>query len=241
MRSCTRMRFEIRLWCARDKSSKSRSITQVPQGTSSLSCSRTWKTFDWMITRHSTTEDGEYVDSSSTYKQACGTLEVTLNLMANLVSGYRLNGQDAMLVTTNRDEAMQSEELSLLGFEHPIVKQLMERHRSVGAVDRGVSGRFANDNAEIGVLTFWHVHIHGSGGQYHQRVIPLGVDADGERSRNIERLVDELRELSESQTSVLSKPDRLRLVAVRLSRDAATRTCAQRAFARQRIVLLQDS
>ena len=74
-----------------------------------------------------------------------------------------LNGQDAMLVTTNRDEAMQSEDLSLLGLEHPIVKQLMEHHRSVGAVDRGVSGRFANDNTEIGVLTFWHVHIHGSG------------------------------------------------------------------------------
>ena len=122
------------------------------------------------------------------------------------------DGLEDALITTDRDEAMHSETLSLLGLEHSIVHTLMDQTRDLVPARRGVRGRIPNGEATKGVLTFWHVHIHGLGGQYQQRVVPLAVDDNGERSRGIERLADQLRALRESQSSGLPPSDRARLL-----------------------------
>jgi hypothetical protein len=67
-----------------------------------------------------------------------------------------------------------------------------------------------------GALTVWHVQVHGSGGQFHQRIVTLGVDEHGERSRDLERLDDSWHELQAARTSVFDAENRRRLVTTTL-------------------------
>jgi hypothetical protein len=117
-------------------------------------------------------------------------------------------------MTTDRDEAMRVEELSLLGLEHPIVDQLMRLSHELGPTKRGIAGVLPKTDDACGVLTFWHIHIHGPGGQYQQRIVPIGVDENRERSRAVERLAGRLRELQPS--AITSNPDRRKAIAERI-------------------------
>lgn len=99
-----------------------------------------------------------------------------------------INGENT-LVSTSRDEAKQSEELTLLGLEHPLVRELMDQHRSLSAEHRAIVGTLAGCDAE-GVASVWHVKIHGGGGHFLQRIVTIAVDAKGERSRLIEKQLE---------------------------------------------------
>lgn len=113
------------------------------------------------------------------------------------------------LVTFDRDDARENESLSLLGLEHPLVRHLLDRHRSLDSAQRAVVGRLPNGDS-TGVLTFWHVHIHGDG-QYRQQVLTLGIDSRSERSRAIERLAPQVRDLRLTDETVFTAHDRRRL------------------------------
>jgi len=52
-------------------------------------------------------------------------------------------------------------------------------------------------------LTVWHVQIHGGKGQSHQKVVMLGLNEQGERSRPVERLATILRDLAPAHESLL--------------------------------------
>jgi hypothetical protein len=123
----------------------------------------------------------------------------------------RWNGDPEWLITMDRDEAMNDERLTLLGLEHPLVRQLSERHRSLGAERRGLAGRLPDGSKLRGVMTVWHVQVHGSGGRYHQRIITLGIDENGQRSRELERLDERWNELEAARTGVFDAGDRHRL------------------------------
>jgi ERCC4-related helicase len=122
-------------------------------------------------------------------------------------------------MTTDRDEAVRNEELSLLGLEHPIVDHLMRLNRELDPSRRGVTGTLPQGDGEVkasGVLTFWHVHIHGPGGQYQQRVVPIGIDEAHERSRIIERMAPRLREMQPTQQLLTSDSQPRKAIADRI-------------------------
>ena len=119
-----------------------------------------------------------------------------------------LNGYSDLRMTTNRERAKETEELTLLGLEHPIIRELMERHRALPADERALVGSPPQPELPAGVVTFWHVEIHGAGGHFQQRVIPLAVDAEGERSRVLERQVDSLRRLSNGRVGIFDQSRR---------------------------------
>ena len=100
-----------------------------------------------------------------------------------------LDGSTVATMTRDREDAKSSEEVSLLGLEHPLVERLMAEHRALGASRRALIGHLPAARCENGaVVTFWRVEVHGGKRQYVQRVITLAADARGERLRSLERV-----------------------------------------------------
>ncbi len=92
-----------------------------------------------------------------------------------------LPGGQAHLFTTNRETARKNDDLGLLGLEHPLVRHLLAGSRELPASQRAVIGRFANLADGACFLSVWGVEIHGPDGYFRQAVIPLAVDANGQR------------------------------------------------------------
>jgi hypothetical protein len=109
-------------------------------------------------------------------------------------------------------EAKEIENLELLGLELPLARRLMDEHRRLGATDRALFCSVPSLADANGILTFWHIHVHGKGGQYRQQLIVLGLDQQGERSLPIERLADRVRDLLPAAEATWSQDIRLSLV-----------------------------
>ncbi|MEZ6152348.1 MAG: hypothetical protein R3C09_19785 [Pirellulaceae bacterium] len=103
---------------------------------------------------------------------------------------------------------MKTDDLSLLGLEHPVVEYLMRQSRELDPSKRGIVGKFTGREESIptGAITFWHIHVHGPGGQYQQRIVPIGIDGNGERSMVIERLTTHLREIQPHAFVISTSP-----------------------------------
>jgi hypothetical protein len=123
---------------------------------------------------------------------------------------FRPSGKDVFVLnrpnsepvrfTTDRDKALQEEELNLLGLEHPVVRQWLDAYTSVKPQDRALIGNIEGNGDETGLITIWLVVIHGKGGQVQQRIVRLGISEGGERSPYLERLSQELLRARPSQT-----------------------------------------
>jgi hypothetical protein len=123
---------------------------------------------------------------------------------------FRPSGKDVFVLnrpnseplrfTTDRDKALQEEELNLLGLEHPVVRQWLDAYTSVKPQDRALIGKIEGNRDETGLITIWLVVIHGKGGQVQQKVVRLGISEGGERSPYLERLSQELLRMRPSQT-----------------------------------------
>jgi hypothetical protein len=70
----------------------------------------------------------------------------------------------------------------------------------------------SGDTAIRGALSVWHVQIHGGKGQYHQRIVTIGINEQRERSRQIERLAEKLRDLAVSHEALFESGQRTELV-----------------------------
>jgi SNF2 family DNA or RNA helicase len=111
---------------------------------------------------------------------------------------FRLRGEEdyelilpqtvPLLFTTNRDRALQEDDLNLLGLEHSFVKAWLDYYTALSPESRALIGHIDGNNAEIGVLTIWQVVVHGKGGQIHQRIVRLGMTPEGDRSQLLERI-----------------------------------------------------
>jgi acetylglutamate kinase len=53
-------------------------------------------------------------------------------------------------------------------------------------------GNIEGNGTEKGLITIWLVVVHGGGGQLQQRIVRLGMNEEGFRSPNLERLSQEL-------------------------------------------------
>lgn len=136
----------------------------------------------------------------------------TIRSVGNASFEVSLKGESRFVLTTNRAQAKDSEDLTLLGLEHPLLRGLLDEHTRLDAGHRALAGHLVGNEDARGVLTIWRVEVHGGKGQFHRRVVTLGVNAAGERSRTVERIADKLRALRPSQSSLLSAAERVELV-----------------------------
>lgn len=100
--------------------------------------------------------------------------------------------KDPIVFSTNRERALEDENLNLLGLEHPVVKAWIEEYQALPPESRSLIGRVNDSGLESGILTIWLVVIHGKGGQFQQRIVRLGLTPAGERSPHLERLSKDL-------------------------------------------------
>jgi hypothetical protein len=106
---------------------------------------------------------------------------------------------EAIRFTTDRDKALQEEELNLLGLEHPEVRKWIDSYTSVKPEDRALIGNIEGNGAEDGLITIWLVVLHGKGGQVQQKIVRLGISSGGERSTQLERLSHKILQTTPSQ------------------------------------------
>jgi hypothetical protein len=130
-------------------------------------------------------------------------LVIFVQRAANLEGGdFRRQGEDvysltlpglaSINLTTNRDRAIQEENLDLLGLEHNVVRHWIDKYAGLRPEDRAFIGNIGDNGDEAGFITIWQVIIHGPGGQVHQRLLRLGMTPTGERSPYMERLSRDL-------------------------------------------------
>ncbi len=106
------------------------------------------------------------------------------------VTGGGGNGQPQATLTTQRDQSLVRQDVQLLGLDHPLVASLMERYRSLPPQEVGI--RVKSPDERKGVLSIWSVTTHGERGEIKTLVVPLAIDASGQRLPSWERQPDKL-------------------------------------------------
>jgi Helicase conserved C-terminal domain len=117
--------------------------------------------------------------------------------------------EPAFRITTDREAAKEDEQTSLLGLEHPVIKQLLDADRQLEASARALSASQGNNTK--GVLTVWHVSLQDAAQRFVQRVIPIGLDGQGKRNKAIEVLLPSLGNLSPATECIFTTAARTEL------------------------------
>jgi hypothetical protein len=126
------------------------------------------------------------------------------------------DSQTRLRITTSRDAAMQDEEVSLLGLEHPLVKRLLEEDRQLEADARAFITASPERGGERGVLTVWHVLLQDPSEHVIHKIAPIGLNYDGKRSNAIEQLANSLGDLFPGAVASFTQAQRQELVVTTL-------------------------
>jgi hypothetical protein len=121
------------------------------------------------------------------------------------------DGKSTVFITTDREAAKDDEQLSLLGLEHPLVKQFITEDCQLEGNKRAFVALSPRSDTN-GILTVWHVALQDANDRSVQKIIPLGLDSRGERSKQIEFLVNALERLQPGAKSVSDIDKRAQLV-----------------------------
>jgi len=94
-----------------------------------------------------------------------------------------------MTCTLDRDLAQNDESLELLGLDHPMVVDLMNRWRSVDPTELGATA--AIGTTQPSVLTLWLVQGFDRGADSMADLVAIAVDRDGKRIPSLEKRVND--------------------------------------------------
>ncbi len=97
------------------------------------------------------------------------------------------SNSDTFTFTTDRERALETDNLDLLGLEHPLVQQWRSEYSQLPPEQRALIGTFPNFKGNSGILTYWDVTIHTADGQTNKRTMPIGLTMTGERHPTLEQ------------------------------------------------------
>lgn len=112
-----------------------------------------------------------------------------------------------LLFTTDRTKALQRDDLHLLGLEHPVIKAWLNKYSSLLPEQRALIGNLEGNSEATGLVTVWHVTVQGKDGRITQRIVRLGISADGERAPYLERLAEDISRFHPSRSETRLPPD----------------------------------
>lgn len=94
---------------------------------------------------------------------------------------------EQMLFTLDRDEATNSEKLHLIGLDHPVISELMDKYRNLAPEHIG----FFSTELDVGdSVSIWEVRAaNNKGGNVHS-VMKLALDGNGNRLPNLEKQIE---------------------------------------------------
>ena len=119
------------------------------------------------------------------------------------------DNSELLRFTTDRDASIDSENIDLLGLDHPAVVQYMQRFRSLP--DEQIGIRVRSNDGRTGVLSIWHVTTQGERSETRNQMLTLAVDGEGQRIPSWEKQADRLFQLepavaeSEAQIDLLTE------------------------------------
>ncbi len=91
--------------------------------------------------------------------------------------------------TTDRDEANSSEQLQLIGLDHPFVENLLIRYRQLPAEEIGIAVKSSGNN---GILSIWEIETHNDKGHDVHSILKFPVDKDGNRLPIMEKQTEDI-------------------------------------------------
>lgn len=91
--------------------------------------------------------------------------------------------------TTDRDEANNSEQLQLIGLDHPFVEDLLIRFRQLAAEEIGIAVKSSGNN---GILSIWEIETHNDKGHDVHSILKFAVDTDGNRLPIMEKHTEDI-------------------------------------------------
>ena len=120
-----------------------------------------------------------------------------------------LNGRPNLSFTIDRELARNEDGLALMGIDHPIVIELIQRWKisDPSTIATAVSGNYGKPC----ILTLWMVHAHPSDSDQKTYLIPLGIDHDGQRIPALEKQREDLFHLKPG-VSTLEERERKNLL-----------------------------
>ena len=101
-----------------------------------------------------------------------------------------------LLFTTDRDYALQDENLHLIGLEHPVISKMLRQYTVSESGYRAIAGKINGINRS-GLLTIWKVNVQGKDGQANVKIVKLGLSEDGSRAPWLERIADNLLSIND--------------------------------------------
>ena len=90
--------------------------------------------------------------------------------------------------TTDREIGKDRQDLELIGLDHTLVQELLDRYKRVPVEAIGVAVQ--SDHAPDGVVSLWFVESHGKAGERKGTVQAVAVDPTGQRLPLLERAVE---------------------------------------------------
>jgi SNF2 family DNA or RNA helicase len=90
--------------------------------------------------------------------------------------------------TLDRDTATTSDNVDLIGIDHPLVQQELERWRSIPPEQLGVA--LDGNGSGPALLTLWKVEATNSAGEKRTTIQPIAIKLDGTRVPALERQVE---------------------------------------------------
>ncbi len=97
--------------------------------------------------------------------------------------------------------------MQLLGLDHPLVLEYLERYRNVPPAEIGV--RVRSVNGQSGIVATWEVATQGSRGESRTSVITIAIGTDCRRVPSWERTLDQLYQYEPVERSVETPNERL--------------------------------
>lgn len=112
-------------------------------------------------------------------------------------------------ITTDREIAKDRQDLELIGLDHQLVQELLDRYKRVPAEAIGVA--IQADHIPPGIVSMWFVEKHGTAGERKDNVQAIAADPDGQRLPHLEREVEKMFHHTPVESSLTLDARRARL------------------------------
>ena len=147
--------------------------------------------------------DGFSLDDYTPFADVSSSLEHLVDFMAGALAKRemrlaRVDDQTLQVVNTrdaqrttftlDRDTATTNDEIDLLGLDHPLVQEELDRWGNLAPEDLGIAVR--GNGAGPAVLSLWRVESTNGVGERRTTVQPIAVRGDGTRAPSLERQLE---------------------------------------------------
>ena len=95
-----------------------------------------------------------------------------------------------IVFTTDREEALEHDNVEILGLDHPRIEKWLREYRTLPAEQ--IACAVTGSDLPQGVLTIWEIETHNEKGHAIRSIIKIGMTDAGERLVLLERLADDL-------------------------------------------------